>query len=83
MTETPQEIADRLVANAGPATEADLRAQRESFVRAGVAFGSDRDEAEYRHAVMSGDQPRIVECEASSQRRLAAYHARAALEVKP
>jgi len=87
-TETAHEIIERgaltdLITAAKPVTETELRAQRDSFVRAGVAFGSDKDEAEYHHAVMSGDQARIAECEAASQRRLAAYHARAVLEVKP
>lgn len=35
--------------------EAELAAQRASYVRAEMAFGSDADEAEYRRRLFAGD----------------------------
>ena len=49
------------------------RAQRDSYVRAEVAFGSDKDEAEYRAALLSGDEDWTAECRCKEAARLAAY----------
>lgn len=46
----------------GPMTEAERAAQQASWARGEVGMGSDRDEAEYRAAVRSGDR--------AAQRRL-------------
>lgn len=50
-------------------------AQRESYLRAEAAFGSDADEAEYRAAMLSGDAERIARAEAAAAARVAAYDA--------
>lgn len=50
--------------------EAMLKAQRESYVVAEMGFGSDKDEAEYRDAVLSGDADRIAACERAAQERM-------------
>lgn len=61
-------VGDRLIAAVKQArsmtpSEWDemLRAQARSYARAEMAFGSDRDEAEYRAALESGDPERIAE----------------------
>lgn len=56
----------------GPATEAELAAQRASFVRGQVGMGSDRDEAEYRAAARSGDRETMDRLDAESQARVKA-----------
>ena len=57
------------------------REQRESYVRAEIALGSDADEAEYNEAILSGDQARIAECKRKESARLAAYDALIAQEA--
>lgn len=54
------------------------RAQRDSYARAEVAFGSDEDEAEYNAAILSGDADRIANCRCKEAARLAAYDKRGA-----
>lgn len=40
--------------------EAELRAQRDSWVRAEMAFGSDADEAAYRQELYGREQERLL-----------------------
>lgn len=54
-------------------SETELRAQRDSFVRAQMGFGSDADEAAYRAALAAGDPQGIAQHEAASQDRVAQY----------
>lgn len=51
----------------------ELRAQRDSYVRAEMGFGSDADEAAYRAALFAGDKAELDRLEAASQARMAAY----------
>ncbi len=54
----------------GPMTEAELKAQRESFVRAEVGMGSDRDEAAFRAAMDRGDKAEMARLEAEGLARM-------------
>lgn len=54
-------------------SEAELRVQRDSFVRAQMGFGSDADEAAYRTALDAGDPREIELHEAASQLRMQHY----------
>lgn len=54
-------------------SEAELRAQRDSFVRAQMGFGSDADEAAYRAALDASDPREIARHEAASQARMVQY----------
>lgn len=54
-------------------TEAEIAAQRDSFVRAEMGFGSDADEAAFRAALEAGDTEALSRLEAASQARMAAY----------
>lgn len=51
----------------------ELRAQRDSFVRAEFGFGTDADEAAYGVALLSGDKDEIARHEAAAQARMAAF----------
>jgi hypothetical protein len=53
-----------------PMTEAEWAAQRASFARAEVGFGSDRDEAHYRRAVASGDREEIARLNQEAEDRV-------------
>lgn len=52
-------------------TEAELRAQRRSYVVGEAAMGSDADEAAYRAAVERGDQTAIANLDAEAEQRRA------------
>ncbi len=54
-----------------PPTEEQLQAQRLSFVRAEAGFGSDRDEAEYRAAVLAKDEAILQRLDAEAAGRVA------------
>lgn len=59
-----------------PAERAAMIAkQRRSYARGEAAFGSDRQEAEFREALQSGDPARIAQCEAAEAERLAQFDA--------
>lgn len=67
---------DDLIARARalpPMTEAELRAQSDSFVRAEMAWGSDADEAAYRAAWEAADWPEMDRLAAEAQARVAAF----------
>lgn len=49
--------------------QAMFDAQRKSYVRAEMGFGSDADESDYRNALTSGDEVGIAECECKAQER--------------
>lgn len=51
----------------------ELRAQRDSFVRAEMGFGSDADEAAYGVALLSGDKDEIARHEAAARARMDAF----------
>ena len=51
-------------------------AQKESFVRAEVGFGSDADEAAYRDAYRSGDTETLRRLQAEETARLAQFDKR-------
>ena len=50
-------------------------AQRRSFVRAEVGFGSDADEAAYYAAIRRGDHAEVARLKAEQDDRLAAFDA--------
>lgn len=58
-----------LLRNMRPATKAELRAQRRSWVAAEAAFGSDTDEAAYRAAVEHEDKAEIARLDAEAEAR--------------
>ena len=67
---------DALIArarNAPPMTEAEIKAQRDSFARAELGFGSDEQEAEYAAALLRGDDETVKRCEAEAQVRMAKF----------
>jgi hypothetical protein len=51
----------------------ELRAQRDSFVRAECGFGSDAQEAAHAVALLSGDKEEIARHEAEARARMAAF----------
>lgn len=51
-------------------TDAELAAQRASFVRGEVGMGSDRDEAAYRAAVRSGDRAEMRRLDQEAEERV-------------
>jgi hypothetical protein len=74
---TEQELKDLIAkSNArfdamSPAKQAEHRAaQRESYSRANVGFGSDKDEVKYRAALGSGDPAALAECQREETERL-------------
>jgi hypothetical protein len=55
-----------------PQVQAELRRkQRTSFVLAEAGFGSDKDEADYRAAVLANDAKRVAELESKARQRVA------------
>lgn len=67
---------DDLIAQARampPMTEAELKAQRDSFVRAEVGFGSDADEAAYRAALVESDTETLARLSAEADARMAFF----------
>lgn len=54
-------------------TPAEIAAQRESFVRAEIGFGSDQDEADMRAAYDRGDTAEIERLTAAGKARMDAY----------
>lgn len=53
-----------------PITEAELAAQQESYVLSEMAMGSDRDEANYRAALFSGDKVQLRKLDQDSENRV-------------
>jgi len=51
----------------------ELRAQRDSFIRAECGFGSDAQEAAHAVALLSGDKAEVARLEEASQARMAAF----------
>lgn len=68
-------IAIRALADPTPsspirfATDAELRAQRRSYVAGEAALGSDADEAAYRSALDRGDKAEIARLDAEAEKR--------------
>jgi hypothetical protein len=70
------EKAQEAVAAMTPEQRAAMwEAQKQSFIRAEMAFGSDADEAEYAAAIHSGDPERIAEVKRKESERLAVFDA--------
>ena len=70
-----QDNLARLLAKArarGPMGKAEREAQRRSYVRAEMGFGSDADEAAMRAAVARGDKAEIARLEREAEARMAA-----------
>lgn len=51
-------------------TEEEWAAQKASFVRGEIGMGSDRDEANYRKALFSGDKIRLQELDQEAEDRV-------------
>lgn len=56
----------------GPMTDAEIDAQRRSFILGEAAFGSDRDEAAYRAAHERGDAAELARLDDEAEKRVAA-----------
>lgn len=56
-------------------TPEEIAAQRTSFVRAEVGFGSDSDEAAYRAAVASGDRATVERLDREAELRMTRFQA--------
>lgn len=56
-----------------PMTPEMYEAQKQSFIRAEIGFGSDKDEQGYAAALLSGDQKRINRAKEKERRRIEAY----------
>lgn len=70
------ELLDALRRAAGrKMTPAEVAAQRRSYVRAEIGFGSDADEAAYRAALVAGSTAALARLEAEAQARMAAFDA--------
>lgn len=62
---------DAMLKNVRPATPQEIRKQRESYVIAEAAIGSDADERAMRRAVESGDDDEVRALEAAGEKRAA------------
>lgn len=67
---TISENLEKLLKNLRPATEEELRAQRESWVRGEAGIGDDAEEAAWRDATARGDQAELDRLEARAKRRI-------------
>lgn len=64
---------EKLIARARelpPMTEVELKAQRDSWVRGEIGFGSDADESAYREALATGDAEALARLKTEAENRM-------------